>query len=82
MSLHSQLIEEGGWTQMGTRSGKKSDREWGESKRAERVLANSGATREGFAEPRGWSLKWDGASLPEDGESPDEAAPGSDFDVQ
>jgi hypothetical protein len=67
---------------MDTRSGKKSDRERGESKRAERVLANSGATRESFAEPRGWSLKWDGASLPEDGESPDEAAPGPDFDLQ
>ena len=34
--------------------------------RSERVLANSGATRENFGEPRGWALKWDGAGLPED----------------
>jgi hypothetical protein len=67
---------------MDTRSGKESDGERGDSKRADRVLANSGATRESFAEPRGWSLKWDGASLPEDRESLAEAAPGPDFDVQ
>jgi hypothetical protein len=67
---------------MDTRSRKKSDREPGEGKRTDRVLANSGATGEGFAEPRGWSLKWDGASLPEDGDAADEAAPDQDFEVQ
>jgi len=67
---------------MDTRSGNKSDGERRESRWADRVLANSGATGEGFAEPRGWALKWDGASLPEDGESLGEAAPGPDFDVQ
>ena len=34
--------------------------------RAQRILANSGAGEERFAEPRGWALRWDGASLPED----------------
>jgi len=34
--------------------------------RAQRVLANSGAGEERFAEPRGWALRWDGAALPED----------------
>jgi hypothetical protein len=60
----------------------KSDGERRESNRTDRVLANSGATGESFAEPRGWSLKWDGTSLPEDEESPDEAAQGLDLDVQ
>lgn len=36
--------------------------------RAQRVLANSGASEERFAEPRGWALRWDGAALPEDGD--------------
>jgi hypothetical protein len=36
--------------------------------RSERVLANSGATKENFGEPRGWALKWDGTGLPEDAE--------------
>jgi hypothetical protein len=67
---------------MDTRSGRKPDRERKESRRADRVLANSGATGESFGEPRGWALKWDGASLPEDGESLDEAAPGPDLDVR
>jgi hypothetical protein len=67
---------------MDTRSGKKSDGERRESSRADRVLANSGATGESFAEPRGWALKWDGASLPEDGKPLDEAAPALEFDVQ
>ena len=41
----------------------KRDRAW-----AQRVLANSGADQEGFGEPQGWSLKWDGAGFPEDTE--------------
>jgi hypothetical protein len=36
--------------------------------RAQRVLADSGASEERFGEPRGWALKWDGPSLPEDRE--------------
>lgn len=36
--------------------------------KAERVLADSGASGERFGEPRGWALKWDGLSLPEDRE--------------
>jgi hypothetical protein len=36
--------------------------------RALRVLANSGAGEERFAEPRGWSVKWDGTSFPDDAE--------------
>jgi len=36
--------------------------------RALRVLANSGAGEERFAEPRGWSVKWDGTALPDDAE--------------
>ena len=42
--------------------------------RSERVLANSGATRENFGEPRGWALKWDGTGLPEDAEVTDGGA--------
>ena len=37
----------------------------------QRVLANSGADEEGFGEPQGWSLKWDGGSFPEDTEGSD-----------
>jgi hypothetical protein len=36
--------------------------------RALRVLANSGAGEQRFAEPRGWSLEWDGTGLPDDAE--------------
>ncbi len=39
--------------------------------RAEKVLANSGATSAKFAEPQGWALKWDGAALPDDTEPED-----------
>jgi hypothetical protein len=42
--------------------------------RSERVLANSGAARENFGEPRGWALKWDGTGLPEDTEVTDGGA--------
>jgi hypothetical protein len=38
------------------------------AKAEERVLADSGASGERFGEPRGWALKWDGPSLPEDRE--------------
>jgi hypothetical protein len=50
--------------------------------RVDRVLANSGATTEGFAEPRGWSLKWDGPSLPEDEDTEQESAPSLNADVR
>ena len=43
--------------------------------RVQRVLANSGAGEEGFAEPQGWSLKWDGAGFPEDAEGSDTGDP-------
>jgi hypothetical protein len=39
--------------------------------RAQRVLANSGAGEQRFAEPRGWSVKWDGTGLPDDAELAD-----------
>lgn len=39
--------------------------------RAQRVLANSGAGEERFAEPRGWSVKWDVSGLPQDAEVTD-----------
>jgi hypothetical protein len=39
------------------------------------VLANSGADEEGFAEPQGWSLKWDGDGFPEDTEGSDSGDP-------
>jgi hypothetical protein len=42
--------------------------------RALRVLANSGAGEQRFAEPRGWSLKWDGTGLPDDAELADAGA--------
>jgi hypothetical protein len=48
----------------------KRDRAW-----AQRVLANSGADQEGFGEPQGWSLKWDGAGFAEDAEGSDREHP-------
>jgi hypothetical protein len=67
---------------MGSRSEKKAEGKGKARRQAERVLANSGATTEGFAEPRGWSLKWDGPSLPEDEEMEQEAAPSSEADAR
>lgn len=63
---------------MASRSERKREGKGKASRQAERVLANSGATTEGFAEPRGWSLKWDGPSLPEDEETEQGAAPSSE----
>lgn len=51
--------------------GRRESRQEGEARaraRAQRVLADSGASGEQFGEPRGWALKWDGPSLPEDRE--------------
>lgn len=48
----------------------KRDRAW-----VQRVLANSGADQEGFGEPQGWSLKWDGDSFPEEAEGSDRGDP-------
>jgi hypothetical protein len=48
----------------------KRDRAW-----IRRVLANSGADEEGFAEPQGWSLKWDGDGFPEEAEGSDRGDP-------
>jgi hypothetical protein len=45
--------------------------------RAARVLAGSGASTEHFGEPRGYALKWDGLSLPEDGEVEEGGTPSS-----
>ena len=60
---------------MGTRGKRMQDKEKGVRAWARRVLANSGAGGESFAEPRGWALKWDGESLPDDSEVEDEEAP-------
>ncbi len=53
-------------SQMESRENTQSTGEQTARARAQRVLANSGAGGERFAEPRGWALKWDGAALPED----------------
>jgi hypothetical protein len=67
---------------MNNRSERKSEGREKARAQAERVLANSGATGEGFAEPRGWSLKWDGPSLPEDQDAERQAAPATDADAR
>ncbi len=41
----------------------------------DKVLANSGATSESFAEPQGWALRWDGAAFAGDGEGEPEGSP-------
>jgi len=53
---------------METRRDRESKQEGEARARAQRVLADSGASGEQFGEPRGWALKWDGPSLPEDRE--------------
>jgi len=40
----------------------------------EKVLANSGATSDNFAEPQGWALKWDGEAFPDDEEGESEGS--------
>jgi len=57
---------------METRQSRRSRTEREARAKAERVLADSGASGERFAEPRGWALKWDGPSLPEDREVEEE----------
>jgi len=57
---------------METRQSRRSRTEREARAKAERVLADSGASGERFGEPRGWALKWDGPSLPEDREVEEE----------
>ena len=60
---------------MGTRRKRRRDKDESARAWARRVLGNSGAGCESFAEPRGWALKWDGESLPDDSEVEDGEAP-------
>ncbi len=59
-------------SQMESRENMQNTDEQAARTRAQRVLADGEAGAERFAEPRGWALKWDGASLPEDSEVGDD----------
>ena len=60
---------------MGSGENRQDSRAQRDRARVQRVLANSGADEEGFAEPQGWSLKWDGDGFPEDTEGSDKGDP-------